>query len=77
MQKDMILNHLLKHGSITPLEAMERYGIMRLSAIVYRLKKDGTTIVTEMVKGKNRFGAETRFARYSLKGEAHGSNQKD
>lgn len=37
-QTEMILGHLKEHGSITPLEAIRDYGIMRLGARIW----DGT-----------------------------------
>lgn len=65
-QTEKILRHLKKFGSITPLEAMEEYGIMRLGARIWDLKKAGYEIRSQDVKGRNRFGEPTRFARYSL-----------
>lgn len=65
-QVEKILRHLEKFGSITPLEAMDEYGIMRLGARIWDLKKAGYSIKSEEVKGKNRFGEPTRYARYSL-----------
>lgn len=44
-----ILEHLQKYGSITPLEAMNKYKSMRLSGVIYRLKhEDGHPIITVM-----------------------------
>lgn len=37
----------LRNGPITPLEALKRYGIMRLAARVYDLRHMGYTIATE------------------------------
>ena len=37
-QNEAVLRHLLDNGGITSLEAMERYGIMRLGARIYDLK---------------------------------------
>lgn len=33
-----VRNHLIRYGSITPLQAIELYNITRLAAIVYKLK---------------------------------------
>lgn len=38
-QNEEVLRHLLVNGSITSREAMEKYGIMRLGARIYELKK--------------------------------------
>ena len=65
-QCKLILAHLMSAGSITPKEAMERYGIMRLGARIWDLKHAGHDIITETEQAYNRFGKPTRFARYRL-----------
>lgn len=60
-QNKMVLDHLQSGRSLSPLEALERYGIFRLGARCYDLKKQGHRIVTEMVT-KN----QKRFASYRL-----------
>lgn len=60
------MKHLKEKGSITHLEASGEYGICRLASRISELKKMGVKIKKEMVKGKNRHGEETRFARYEL-----------
>ena len=37
-QRERILNHLKKYGSITQKDAWELYGVSRLSAIICNLK---------------------------------------
>ena len=66
-QCERILRHLEDYGSITSLEAMSEYGIMRLASRVNDLRKRGYPIVTETVTGKNRYGEATSYARYSIK----------
>ena len=39
-----VLEHLLKGNTISPLEAFNRYKTMRLSAIIFNLKKEGYPI---------------------------------
>lgn len=65
-QCNRVLQHLQIHGSITPLEAMQEYGIMRLGARIYDLKKMGYIIDSSMETGKNRHGESISYARYSL-----------
>lgn len=65
-QNDTILNHLRTSGSITPLEAINRYGITRLGARVYDLKQRGYIITRTMEFTRNRNGDPTRYARYYL-----------
>ena len=65
-QTERIIRHLQDYGSITSLEAMEEYGIMRLASRVSDLRKAGMPIRAEMVSGKNRYGEATNYARYYL-----------
>jgi hypothetical protein len=61
-QARRILRHLEKKKSITPLEALGVYGVYRLAAVIYDIKKAGFDITTTLhqdVNGK-------RYARYSL-----------
>lgn len=44
-QRELILRHLRKFGTITPMEALEYYGCFRLSARIYELR-DSYTIIT-------------------------------
>ena len=63
-QNEKVLKHLEDYGSITPLEAMNDYGIMRLGARICDLRKKGYPIVSEMTTGRNRFGDVTHFTTY-------------
>lgn len=66
-QKERILDHLKKYGSITTWESFERYGDTRLSDKIYRLKKDGYDFDEEWITKKNRFGSPVTFKKYILK----------
>lgn len=69
-QCERIYRHLKDYGSITSLEAMQEYGIMRLASRISDMKKSGIAIRSETVTGQNRYGERTSFARYSIdKGE--------
>lgn len=65
-QAEQIVRHLRDYGSITTMEAMQDYGIMRLASRISDLKKAGVPIQVEMVSGKNRYGEATSYARYHL-----------
>lgn len=67
-QCETILRHMEDYGSITSLEAVEEYGIMRLASRITDLKKAGYPIRREMVSRKNRYGETVSFARYSMSG---------
>lgn len=69
-QCDIILRHLNTFGSITSLEAMQEYGIMRLASRINDLKRRGYPITGETATSKNRFGEKTSFKVYKLAGGA-------
>lgn len=61
-QNELILAHLKKH-TITPIQALELFGCLRLSGRIKNLRDQGYNIVTTMVWN----GDQTkRFARYKL-----------
>ena len=65
-QCERILRHLKDYGSITSLEAVTEYGIMRLASRINDLRAQGIAIVSETKTGKNRYGETTHFAVYRL-----------
>ncbi len=69
-QTEQVLRHLQDYGSITPVEAMAEYGIMRLGARIWDLKRQGHNITSERETGVNRYNEKTHYAKYYLrKGE--------
>lgn len=64
-QKQMVLSHL-KKSSITPLEALRKYGTFRLAALVFNLKAEGHNIVTDIVNIKTKKNPKY-VAKYTLK----------
>lgn len=66
-QKNAILTHLKRFGSIDPLTALRDYGCYRLAALIHILRKDGYVINTEKVTKVNRItGKKVHFANYKL-----------
>ena len=65
-QCDRVLRHLKDFGTLSTLEAMRDYGIMRLGARISELRSEGYDINTEMESGFNRYGEKTHWAKYSL-----------
>ena len=65
-QCDRILRHLKDYGSITSMEAMQEYGIMRLASRINDLRRSGVAIQSETVTGKNRYGETIHYAIYRL-----------
>lgn len=69
-QCEQILSHLQQGHSITPIEALDKFGCFRLGGRIKDLRNQGHDIYTEMIttpSGK-------RVAQYSLKREPE---QKD
>lgn len=64
-QYKVVLNHLQTVGSITSVDAFKQYGITRLSAIIYNLRKL-YNIKTVSCVTKNRYGNNCAYARYVL-----------
>jgi hypothetical protein len=56
-----VLKHLRNHGSITQREAAQQYGIYRLAARIYDLRREGHDIEKKMEKSGN-----AQYARYYL-----------
>lgn len=73
-QKQRILEHLEKYGSITTFQSFMMYGDTRLSDKIYQLKKDGYKFEEEVQNGQNRFGNPVRYKKYILvkEGEING-----
>lgn len=60
-QAEQIKAHILKHNSITPLEALQEYGCMRLAARIRDLRKDGFSVQTVTVERNGK-----HFAKYVM-----------
>lgn len=61
-----IIKHLRKHKKITSIEAINKYGVTRLSGVIYVLREKGFVIKTEIKCGKNRYGHVNNYAVYHL-----------
>ena len=64
-QTEQILKYMEDFGSITPMEAMNDLGIMRLASRIHELGQMGYTINREMITGKNRYGAKVHYMKYT------------
>ena len=67
-QCDMVLRHLKDFGTITSIEAITDYGILRFASRVSDLKRRGFRIKSERGAGVNRYGETTHYSIYSLEG---------
>lgn len=63
-----VLAHLIEHGSITSIEAIQKYGCTRLSARIYDYRALGYEIEADSMTTKNRYGNPVTVAVYRLKG---------
>jgi len=61
-QESQILAYLKQGGALTPLDALSRFGTMRLAARVFDIKAKGYDIVSTQVKR-----GEAEVAMYTLK----------
>ena len=66
-QKDRVLDHLKEHGTITSWEAIQNYGITRLSEYIRQLRRDGYIITSNWTENINRYGDKVRYVIYELK----------
>ena len=60
-QAGTILAYLKRGNTLTPLEALERFGCLRLGARIHELKRHGIAIASSMIQVNGK-----KVARYSL-----------
>lgn len=67
----MILAHLQEGKTLTPLEALNRFGCFRLSGRIFDLRAAGFNIVTNKKEVTDKFGTKKVVAEYWLKGDSN------
>lgn len=65
-QVSVILNHLKTGAEIHPLEALSKYGVYRLGAVIYILKHEGYSILTRTETYEKSSGRKGHYAVYRL-----------
>lgn len=65
-QTTVILNHLKEHKEINPLEALNKYGVYRLGAVIFNLRDDGHRISARLHTYTKPSGKKGRYAIYRL-----------
>lgn len=65
-QKERILKYMADFGSISTYDAFTDLGITRLASRIFDIEKDGIIINRQVVKGKNRYGENVKYYRYSI-----------
>lgn len=68
-QNKTVLEHMQRDGFITSWQAIQLYGITRLSGRIYDLRKEGYKISSKSRICKNRFGNNCNIAVYELEEE--------
>lgn len=63
---DRVLMHLRENRCITPLTAWTEHSIYRLADTIYKLRRRGYDISTEIVRDTDRQGEPCSYARYWL-----------
>jgi hypothetical protein len=65
-QKEQVLIHLRRSGNITSEQAFSRYGVTRLSSVIFNLREAGAEIENHRHSKKNKFGRTVGFDKYVL-----------
>lgn len=66
-QTGKIFEYMKRGNKITPLEALNMFGCMRLQARIYDIEqRTGVRVRRERVKRFNKFGTEVTIMQYSL-----------
>jgi len=63
-QDQVVVNFMLEHGSIHPMQAIHDLGITRLAACIHRLRKEYYIDSEEIVVNNPRYGDPTSVAKY-------------
>ena len=66
-QQEKIRNYMKQNGSITPLDALREFGIMRLASRISEMKKAGEDIESVTIKDRNRYGEIVHYSKYYYK----------
>lgn len=66
-QCERVISYIREHGSITTMDAFMDLGVTRLASRISELRRNqGYVFRQEYEHGKNRFGQQVHYMRYSL-----------
>ncbi len=66
-QGERVIQYIREHGSISPMEAFTDLGVTKLATRISELcRKQGYVFGRKYEAGKNRFGQEVYYMRYTL-----------
>jgi hypothetical protein len=64
-QKQQILKHLLSGKTLTPIQSLTKFNSLRLSAVIFELKRKGYKIQSDLINVGNK--KQPKFvSKYSL-----------
>jgi len=66
-QNERLLKHMKRGNAISSMLAFQLYGITRLSARIFELKRSGVAIQSERVIRKRKDGSVVSFLEYRMK----------
>ena len=61
-QEDAVMEHLLTGAELTPLEALQKFGCLRLAARIFDLRRQGVDIAERTVRKGRKSWAAYRLA---------------
>lgn len=65
-QCERVLWYIKNFGYITPLQAVNDLGVMRLASRIKDIKNLGYHVLTDRIEVKDRFGNSAHVARYRI-----------
>ena len=68
-QKEIVLQYLKDHGSITSKECMDKLDICDLQKAIQLLREENYGIKDKWIKKINKYGKPIKFKKYMLGGE--------
>ena len=68
-QKEIVLQYLQEHGSITSKECMNKLDICDLQKAIQLLREENYDIKDKWIKRINKYGKPIKFKKYMLGGE--------
>lgn len=71
-QKELVLQYLQDHGSITSKECMNKLDICDLQKAIQLLREENYDIKDKWIKKINKYGKSIKFKKYMLGGNSNG-----
>lgn len=68
-QKELVLQYLQDHGSITSKECMNKLDICDLQKAIQLLREENYDIKDKWIKKINKYGKSIKFKKYMLGGK--------